>query len=83
MLIGSDDGIKVWLNGKKVHEVFKARAASYGEDVVKVHLRKGFNSLLVKLEERIGGWKFYLDFVDEKGNVLYDLKFVTAMPPVE
>ena len=55
LLFGSDDGLKVWLNGTLVHAVHQHRPARYGEDQVGVRLRRGYNALLVKLEQQLSG----------------------------
>ena len=47
--IGSNDGVVCWLNGRKVHENYAARKLTVDEDVVKVHLRKGVNRILLKV----------------------------------
>ena len=72
---GSDDGGRVWLNGKLVIDHYEARAAKPGQDVVQVTLNQGWNPLLVKVEERIGGWRFYLDFLGPDGKPLRDLEY--------
>lgn len=47
--LGSDDGIKVWLNGKLVHENKVMRALSADADKVAIELKPGENQLLVKI----------------------------------
>ncbi|MEZ5987824.1 MAG: hypothetical protein R3F30_01595 [Planctomycetota bacterium] len=47
--LGSDNGIRVWLNGKQVHKTGEARTAIPDQDQVLVRLEKGANRLLVKL----------------------------------
>jgi len=56
LLVGSDDGVAVWLNGAEVwrHDVQRAHTA--GEDVVPVNLEKGWNRLLLKVSQFDGGW---------------------------
>ncbi len=56
--IGSDDGIRVWLNGKPVHDHEIARGYSAGADKVTVHLRAGVNRILVKIDNYTAGWGF-------------------------
>jgi len=53
---GSDDGIKVWLNGKLVHGNNATRGLRLDEDKVKVKLTKGENTLLVKVTQGRGDW---------------------------
>ena len=76
---GSDDGLRVWLNGKLVIDHYEARAAAPDQDQVEVELRKGWNSILVKIEERIGGWGFFLDFLDGEGKLLEDIEYSTEV----
>lgn len=49
LLPESDDGLKVWLNGKPVDEVDAIRRISQFEGYVRVHLNKGPNRLVIKL----------------------------------
>ena len=77
LLAGTDDGGKIWLNGKLVINVLKARAPRWGEDKAEVTLRKGVNWVLVKEENRRGGFGFYLDFVDKENNVLNNIRYST------
>ncbi len=56
--IGSDDGIKVWLNGKVVCTREVQRAYSVGEDTVSVHLEPGINRVFLKIDNYVGGWGF-------------------------
>lgn len=46
---GSDDGIRVWLNGELVHNNKVARGATAPTDTVRVKLRAGANELIVKV----------------------------------
>jgi HEAT repeat protein len=54
--LGSDDGIKVWLNGEVVHSNNVLRGCARKQDVVSVTLNKGFNRLLLKVTDNGGGW---------------------------
>jgi putative heme-binding domain-containing protein len=51
LAIGSDDGIQVWLNGQKIHDVKATRILQPGEDKIKVQLKAGNNLLLLKLDQ--------------------------------
>jgi hypothetical protein len=53
---GSDDGLKVWLNGKIVHSNNVVRPCVPGQDKVKIKLAKGENTLLIKLTQGGGEW---------------------------
>lgn len=63
--LGSDDSVKVWLNGKQVHENVVGRSANKDEDVVPVALKAGYNHLLVKVENGQGGWGLVLRVLNE------------------
>ena len=60
MRAGSDDSIKVWLNGKVVHRRRIDRGATDFQDTFKVNLKKGDNLLLVKVSERAGHWSMFV-----------------------
>lgn len=56
--LGSDDGAKVWLNGKVVHEKNVTRSFNCGEDEVKITLNEGANPLMIKVTQGAGGFEF-------------------------
>jgi alpha-galactosidase len=64
LLLGSDDGIRVWLNGEEVHRVEAMRSYSLSSDEVRVRLSAGTNHLLIKLSQFAGGWGFGVGVVD-------------------
>lgn len=57
--IGSDDGVKIWLNGKLVHDRWVQRITQIDEDVVPLQLAAGKNTLLIKIQNAKGGWSFF------------------------
>ncbi len=57
---GSNDGIKVWINNRLVLSSRSSRRAAPSQDVVEVHLKKGDNAVLVKVDQMKYGWGFYL-----------------------
>jgi hypothetical protein len=58
--IGSDDHIKVWLNGQLVHEHWDAggRGLVADNDRVSVTFKKGRNQLVLKIQNGGGPWGF-------------------------
>ncbi len=56
LLLGSDDGVKVWVNGELVHSKHLRRGVNRDEDSVAVRLRKGENRLLFKVCQGEGEW---------------------------
>ncbi|HEX9188568.1 MAG TPA: prolyl oligopeptidase family serine peptidase [Vicinamibacteria bacterium] len=67
--IGSDDGVRVWVNGRLVHEHRGRRPLVFDEDRVPVELGAGENAVLVRTEQRRGPWAFSLRVL-EPGTVL-------------
>jgi mono/diheme cytochrome c family protein len=65
--LGSDDGLQVWLNGKKVlsHEV--ERAAAPNQDSVELQLVKGENHLLMKVNNGSGDYAFFFAVNQDPG----------------
>ncbi len=63
--IGSDDGIRVWLNGKIVHDNWIPRSATKDDDFVPLNLVKGPNQLLLKIQDMQGGWAFVTRLLDK------------------
>jgi hypothetical protein len=56
--MGSDDGLKVWLNGAWIFEHSVARGVGQYDEALVLPLRKGTNHLLVKVVNGEGGWGF-------------------------
>jgi type 1 glutamine amidotransferase/HEAT repeat protein len=54
--VGTDYGIKGWLNGKLVHESNSVRRVTPGDDRVPIMLTKGWNTLVLKFEQGDGPW---------------------------
>jgi len=66
--LGSDDGVRVWLNGESVHENNIDRGMLLDQDIVPVKLKKGNNELLVQITQGGGGWGFMLRFTKMDGS---------------
>jgi hypothetical protein len=58
--VGSDDGVRVWLNGASVHENNTDRGVLLDEDIVPVKLKQGSNEILVQITQGAGGWAYTL-----------------------
>ena len=50
MLVGSNDSVKVWLNGELVHQALTGRGADDYQDAFSVALKRGTNVLLVAID---------------------------------
>ena len=58
LALGSDDRPKVWLNGELVHQEFGRRWVEPDQDKIEVLLRKGQNTILLKVVQFHGQWGF-------------------------
>jgi hypothetical protein len=57
---GSDDGIRVWVNGKLVHSNEIGRGYAVDSDSFRAHLIAGTNRILIKIDNYVSGWGFGL-----------------------
>ncbi|MCJ7751908.1 MAG: prolyl oligopeptidase family serine peptidase, partial [Armatimonadetes bacterium] len=60
LAVGSDDGVRVWLNGRLVHDHAVRRALRPDEDLIPITLDAGENRILIKVEQGTGGWEVCL-----------------------
>ena len=81
--MNSDDGIAVWLNNQ---EVWRNKVSRYVPDdtrdldLPKVRLKKGLNTLLVKVDQAFGEWAFKLRVLNPNGSVMRDVTMSTQRP---
>lgn len=73
--IGSDDGIKIWVNGEVVHANNTGRGVAPAQDVAKATLREGWNDFRAKVTQIIGGCAMILEIKSEEGKRIKGLKF--------
>jgi HEAT repeat protein len=78
--LGSDDGVKVWLNDHLVHANNVARALQPGSDKVDVTLNSGWNSLMLKITQYNAGWGFCVRCAEPGGEPVADLR-ASLNPP--
>lgn len=62
--IGSNDGARLWINGKLVFDRKISRRAEPNQDVLIVDLKKGTNDILMKVDQTGGGWGFYFTILE-------------------
>jgi len=74
--IGSDDGCKVWHNGKKILASYEPRPLAVDQDVIDVQLSAGRNLFLVKVANVDGGWEAALRITDANGAPLSGVRYV-------
>ena len=74
MGVGSDDSVKVWLNGSVVHVHKVDRATTGVQDLFRVNLKAGNNLLMVKVSDNLWNWGMFFEIYLEAGD------FRTALP---
>ena len=57
--VGSNDGVRVWINGKLVLDRKVLRPALPNDDQISVPMKKGENTILVKVDQTGNKWGFY------------------------
>lgn len=66
LLLGSDDGAIVWLNGLKIWDKVAQRPMMENEDKIDIQLSKGYNRLLVKVDQGGGGWGLVCNLISSQ-----------------
>ncbi len=77
---GTDDGNKLWLNGKLIQADGAGGAATPGEHKVNVTLQKGWNALLLKVTQPTGPWQFCLAIRRPNGDKIEGIGIQPAKP---
>ncbi|MGC8886034.1 MAG: HEAT repeat domain-containing protein [Verrucomicrobiia bacterium] len=72
---GSDDGAKVWLNGKLIYSINVARPITPDSDKVNITLQKGWNELMLKITQNNLGWEYCVKVVKPDGSPLDNVRF--------
>jgi HEAT repeat protein len=80
LTVGSDDGVKAWLNGKVVLDKNVPRPFKWGEDTVPVSLVQGANLLLLKVTQGGGDWMANARVAGADGIAVDGLRFETVAP---
>ena len=81
LLTGSDDALRVVLNGSQVQKVQMQRGYNTDQDrVAGITLKKGWNRLLCKVDDYMGGHGLAVRFKTADGKPVTDLKLSLAMP---
>jgi hypothetical protein len=81
LLLGSDDGVKAWLNGAVVHANNVDRGLVADQDTASIKLVKGTNNLLLKVTQGGGGWAACARIVGADGKLLNGLRTVPVSGP--
>lgn len=73
LALGSDDGVAVWLNGQEVHRSDVGRPFHSKQDRVRIHLNAGYNTLLLKVKQGGGDWRFAAHVESTDGRPVMDV----------
>ena len=79
LLIGSDDAVKVWLNGEVVHTAAADRYLTPDQDRVAVDVKSGMNCLMLKVADSLMEWRVTSRFEDESGVGFFDTPVASAV----
>ena len=80
MGVGSDDAVKVWLNGVEVHRNNVDRKTSGIQDTFRVNLKAGNNPLLVKVNDNRENWGMFFKIYLEPTAYTTSI-YMTGTPP--
>lgn len=69
--VGLNDAGKVWLNGNLIIEHPLDGQAERSEEIAQVSLRKGTNTVLIKIDQAGGGWGAYVQVLKKKAHKAY------------
>jgi len=78
--LASDDGVKAWLNGSVVWENDVQRGFTPDQDRVRILLGAGWNRLLLKVSNGVGGWACGARLVGPDGTPLAGIEAQAANP---
>jgi type 1 glutamine amidotransferase/HEAT repeat protein len=78
LLMGSDDGVIAWVNGKKVHSNDLTRGVRPGSDKVVIDLKQGYNELMLKNVQHSGGWGVCAQIKKVGGGICEGIRIVTS-----
>jgi hypothetical protein len=73
--LGSDDGVKAWLNGTVILANNTQRGVTPGQEKVKVHLNAGWNILMLKVTQNVLGWGACARFANPDGRIVSGLRY--------
>ncbi|MEM7474575.1 MAG: HEAT repeat domain-containing protein [Planctomycetota bacterium] len=72
---GSDDALKIWLNGELIHQKWRTGGCKPRDVQAAATLQKGWNELKLKVTDHGGGWQFGCRVRKPNGTLLEGLKY--------
>jgi hypothetical protein len=76
LMLGSDDGIAAWVNGKSVWTNRATRGFILDQDRVPIHLNAGWNTVVLKVDQGAAVWSVSARIADPAGR----LEFAAVAP---
>jgi len=70
LFLGSDDGAKVFVNNREVYRYLGERVAEPDQAEIQLPLKKGWNQLLLKIENSLGAYSFYARLLDRENRLV-------------
>jgi hypothetical protein len=80
LLFGSDDGMRIWLNGAQLFSLRTRRPADPNQNRLPITLKQGWNRLLVKVDQGTGAWGCYLRLLTPDGRPLNGILYTLDRP---
>lgn len=72
--LGSDDGIKAWVNGELVHQRMVLRTAEPGNDLAEIQLKEGWNTVMLGVYQLGSDWGAVARIAAPDGSALEGLQ---------
>lgn len=80
LLVGSDDSLVLWLDGKEIWKNPAVRPLIPDSDRIPLALTEGWHRLLFKITQLMGEWGLSARLVDEDGNPIEDIRYSLTPP---
>jgi uncharacterized protein (DUF362 family) len=78
---GSDDGIKIWLNGDSIYANANTGSWSLVQQIVPINLVQGMNRLLVKIKNTTGAYGFSMSVNESDGDTPFGILYSVTQTP--
>ena len=84
LLVGADDGVKVWINEELVLEDETISINSEpNEFTIPIHVKRGLNTLLVKIAQKSDEFGFFIRIIDkDKRSAENNIAFYPVLPEI-
>lgn len=80
LLVGSDDGVRIWLNGEMILTNDIGRGLEKDQDKLNIALKEGANHLTFKVNNRSGGWNLAARITGVDGKDINNIRYLPRDP---